>query len=313
VTVHLEKARKIAGNLYLPVQQHLCYIHSPEDEARLAARSARAQLRATRVFDDFYYVGAEEVAAWALTTSEGIILFDSLDNPEEAKTDIVQGLRELGLNPAQIKYVVITHGHGDHFGGAQYLQDTFGARLLASAADWEVIDRVRAGQGPPQWPPQWGRIAPKRDLVASDGQVLTLGDTHVTFHITPGHSPGTISSIFQVKDQGRVHTVAFWGGVGLPTRIESLRQYIRSGETFRRIARDAGADVAITNHPHADMTLEGVARIHDAKPGDPNPLVVGRQGVERWFGVIGACAEAQQARLDLGLAPMGRASDVAGR
>jgi metallo-beta-lactamase class B len=70
-----------------------------------------------KVFDDFYFVGGKIHSAWALTTSEGIILFDTIF-PYNSEELIVGGLKKLGLDPTMIKYIVVTHGHGDHIGGA---------------------------------------------------------------------------------------------------------------------------------------------------------------------------------------------------
>jgi metallo-beta-lactamase class B len=63
---------------------------------------------ATKLFDNFYYVGVNSVGSYALKTSAGIILFDALNNAKEAETVIVPGMKAVGLNPADIKYVVIT-------------------------------------------------------------------------------------------------------------------------------------------------------------------------------------------------------------
>ena len=84
----------------------------------------------TKVFDQLYYLGMNSVASWALVTSGGIIQIDSLDNAEEAQRIIVGGYKKLGLDPARMKYLVLTHGHDDHFGGAKYLQDTYHPRVL---------------------------------------------------------------------------------------------------------------------------------------------------------------------------------------
>lgn len=298
VAARIAEAKTLAGDRYAPVQAHLCYLHSSADDAALAARRAKAPLGPTRVFDNFYYVGLEEVAAWALRTSRGIVLFDTLDNPEEAQSAILDGLRALGLDPKDIKYIVLTHAHGDHFGGASFLKAQTGAPVLMSAEDW---DYLASHPGPPAW----RRLAPSRDQVIKDGERLDLGDSVVTFHVTPGHTPGTVSSIFTVKDHGQVHTVAFWGGVGIPTRAEDLAGYIASDEKFQAVATAAHADVGITNHPHADMTLEWVSQLR-REQGRTNPLVVGPSGVAQWLGVIRACAQAQQERLRAGAAPMGR-------
>src|SRR6185295_17061410 len=132
-----------------------------------------------------------EYSAWAVTTSEGIIVIDTLFD-YSVEDEIVNGLTKLGLDPKQIKYVIVSHGHIDHAGGAKLLQDRFGARVLMSAADWDLIARNTQS-----WP------KPKRDIVVVDGQKLTLGDTTLTMYSTPGHTPGTISTIIPVKDQGR--------------------------------------------------------------------------------------------------------------
>ena len=117
---------------------------------------------------------------------------------------VVSGGCKLGVDPARIKYVLVSHGHSDHAGGAKLLQDRFGARVIMSAADWDLI-----GRNTQAWP------KPKRDMVATDGQRLTLGDTTLTLYLTPGHTPGTISTLIPVRDQGRPHIAALESPVAL--------------------------------------------------------------------------------------------------
>ena len=133
-----------------------------------------------KVFDNLYFFGQSEYSVWAITTSQGIIVLDAIFD-YSVEDEVVEGLKKLGLDPAQIKFVIISHGHLDHAGGAKLLQDRFGARLVMSAADYDLLDQ----QNPP-----W---KPKRDIVATDGYKLTLGDTTVTTWSTPGHTPGHIS------------------------------------------------------------------------------------------------------------------------
>ena len=85
-----------------------------------------------------------------------------------------------------------------------------------SPADWDVLDRRTNG------------TKPNRDMMATDGQKLTLGDTTVTLYITPGHTPGTISTLIPVKDNGAPHLAALWGGVGLNPDRESVRARART-------------------------------------------------------------------------------------
>ena len=116
-----------------------------------------------KVFDNLYFVGMTEFTAWAIPTSDGIIVIDPVyDYSVEAS--VVEGLKKLGLDAANIKYVLISHGHLDHAGGAKLLQERYGARLLMSAADWDLLERQK---------PVW---LPKRDMVVTDGQKLTLGE-----------------------------------------------------------------------------------------------------------------------------------------
>ena len=96
----------------------------------------------TRVFDNMYFIGMSSQNTWAITTSDGIILLDTLNSAEEARDVIVPSLEKVGLDAAQIKYIVIGHGHpgqSDHTGGALYLQQTYGAKVVMHPLDSELI------------------------------------------------------------------------------------------------------------------------------------------------------------------------------
>jgi hypothetical protein len=165
-----------------------------------------------KVFDNLYFLGQSEYSVWALASSEGFILLDAIfDYSVEEEVD--GGMKKLGLDPTKIKYAILSHAHADHFGGGKFLQDKYGARAIMGAADWDAVERMNGTK-------------PKRDMVATDGQKITVGDVSVTMYLTPGHTPGNISSIFQVKDNGRTHTVALWGGTGLNADKESLTAYV---------------------------------------------------------------------------------------
>jgi metallo-beta-lactamase class B len=234
-----------------------------------------------KVFDNLYFVGEQEYSAWAITTSQGIILLDAIfDYSIEAEVD--EGLRKLGLNPADIKYVIVSHGHLDHAGGAKYLQEKYGAKLLMSAADYDLLDQ----QNPP-----W---KPKRDMVVTDGYKLTLGDTTLTLYLTPGHTEGTISSIIPVRDNGRPHTAAAWGGTlfNFGPILPRLQAYSASAERFRDIAAKANADVILSNHTVYDGSKTKLPAVKARTAGQPHPYVVGNQVVQRYLTTVGECAQA---------------------
>ncbi|MEX1148294.1 MAG: MBL fold metallo-hydrolase, partial [Sphingomonadales bacterium] len=210
---------------------------------------------ATQLFDNFYYVGMNSVGAYVIETSDGLILIDGLNSEEDARQYIIPGMEALGLDPSQIKYVILTHGHGDHFGGVKFIQETYGARVIASEADWELMSRPftpRPGSNRP--PPRWGP-PPTRDMVATDGQTLTLGDATVTLVITPGHTPGTLSLVIPVTDRGQPHALAMWGGTAIPDNPEILRQYVASFTHFEEFTKPAGVDIILSNHPFVDGSL----------------------------------------------------------
>ena len=239
-----------------------------------------------KVFDNMYFVGQTEFSAWAITTSDGIILLDAIFD-YSVEDEVVGGLKKLGLDPAQIKYVIVSHGHLDHAGGAKFLQQRFGSRLIMTAADYDLMDQ----QNPP-----W---KPKRDLVATDGYKLTLGDTTLTLYVTPGHTEGTISTIIPLKDGGRSHVAAAWGGTlfNFGPIKPRLQAYAASAERFKGIAAKAGADVILSNHTVYDGSKAKLPAVQARKPGDRHPYVVGGDVVARYLTTVGECAQAAIAGL----------------
>ena len=157
-----------------------------------------------KVFDNLYWLGSHGDAhavpdisgdsTWAVKTSQGFILIDTAYD-YTAPELITGGLKKLGEDPTQIKYVVLSHTHGDRYFGAKYLQDTYKARLIMSEADWTAMYKSNEPV----------ELRPKKDIIAADGQKLTLGDTTLMLYITPGHTPGTISTMVPLKDGNQMH------------------------------------------------------------------------------------------------------------
>src|SRR5580704_19167155 len=110
-----------------------------------------------KVFDNLYFFGQSEYAVWAITTSQGIIVLDTIFD-YSVEEEVAGGMKKLGLDPANIKYAVVSHAHPDHDGGARFLQEHYGTRAIMSPADWDVLDKRTFG------------AKPKRDIEAADGQ-----------------------------------------------------------------------------------------------------------------------------------------------
>ncbi|MHC8945188.1 MBL fold metallo-hydrolase [Advenella incenata] len=244
-----------------------------------------------QAFDNLYFVGGKWVSAWALTTSDGIILIDAMNNADDAENVIVAGMRKLGLDPAQIKMVVITHGHGDHYGGANYLVEHFHPKIIASEADWTMMETKLEFEVP-----SWGR-PPKRDVVVEDGAKLTLGDTTVDIVLTPGHTMGTISVAFDAKSGSKSHRAFLWGGTSFnfgkqPNRMERLQAYIDATARVRDMAGKQNIDVFLSNHSGMDLADIKLAQM---KKGEPNPFVLGSETTQRALTVMHECALATKA------------------
>ena len=304
---HVETARRAAGQDHLALFNALCVPPPPvqpqgrgaqapaQAPAQPPAAPPRAQWYAppVKVFDNLYFVGQTEYTAWAVVTSDGIVVVDPLFE-YSVEEEIVNGLTSLGFDPGRIRYVVVSHAHRDHVAGAALLQERFGARVVMSADDWELL-----ATDPGRWPKA------KRDIVATDGYKLTLGDTTLTLHLTPGHTLGTISTIIPVRDGNRMHVAALWGGTGFNWRSGSPRyiqpdrpakfwydHYANSARRFREFAAKAGADVLLSNHPQYDGSTTRLAAAGRRTAGQPHPYVIGQESVGRFLTVAEECARA---------------------
>jgi metallo-beta-lactamase class B len=309
VDAHIATAKAAAGQEYRATFVNLCLPTTPRAggpgaAGRGAAPAGRAAaVPATpdragwyaapyKVFDNFYWLGTRQHSSWALRTSEGIILIDT-NFAWATQPEIIDGLTTLGLDPRQIKYVIISHAHGDHDQGAAELQRRYGAKVVMGAADWEsTLQRPATAAGG----------VPKRDVaVAPEGSTkITLGDTTVTVVPTPGHTPGTLSYVFPVKDQGKTVMVAYSGGTltgAFGADGARWDEYIASQKAIAKVAADAGATVLVSNHSEYDGAYTKARLIAAPRQvGETHPFIVGTDGVQRYFTVMTECATASKLR-----------------
>ena len=293
IDAHLAAAKRAAGFDFPGLLGALCVAprNAPTPDVTPGPPPNRSSryTEPAKVFDDVYFVGTKDRSSWALTTSDGIILIDTTFE-YEAEAVVVGGLKKLGFDPATVKYVIISHAHPGEVGGAKLMQDRFGSRIVIGEGDWEMIE-----QSVNRFP----NGKPKRDIVAMDGQKITLGDRTVTLVLMPGHTPGTVSMIFQVKDNGAPRTVAFSGGTefNFVNDVPHFDTYINSARKFAAAAAAAGATILMTNQSEFDNAASKIRMLADRRPGEPHPLDLGRDAVQRYFKVFDECA--QVARLKL--------------
>ncbi|UPK96963.1 hypothetical protein LCI18_007898 [Fusarium solani-melongenae] len=243
-------------------------------------------------FDNFYFVGHGFVSAWAYNTGDGLILIDALDNQEEIEAVLLPGLAEFGFKGSDIKHVIITHEHIDHFGGARYLQEKFGAVIYAAEDAWKELAIQEKNNSVP---------VPTRDKVVTDGDVVKAGNVSIEIVYTPGHTLGTISLIFPVFDHAKPHLAGLSGGTGTP-QPQNLRELkITSQSRFADIAREKGVDALVSNHNVADHALFHADILAHRGPNTANPFVVGVENFEKYIRINALCSRVIAARQGMDL------------
>ena len=289
------RARAAAGGQWSDTVEFFC-----GDSGR-ANRADDPVIAPTRVFDNLYALGRTSTVIWAVTTPAGILLIDA-GYPDQLESVLLPGLRAAGLDPNDVKYVLLAHGHADHFGGASYFQER-GARVALSAADWDLIEHPPAPPAgaptPAGAPPPSGLPPPHRDVVVTEGEPIVFGGLEITPVLVPGHTPGSLGFVFAVQDGGRAHTAALFGGsILLSGRIsdDGLRQYVRSVEHFADVTSRRGVDVEIQNHPLYDGFGAKLTRLSQRVAGADHPFVVGPDAYQRFLTVMAECGNAQLAR-----------------
>jgi metallo-beta-lactamase class B len=227
-----------------------------------------------KVFDNLYLVGPCYVSVWLLTTPQGDILFDTTQEP--FVDHVMDNIKKVGINPKDIKYIVLSHGHLDHVGGAAKIQEWTGARVVALEEDWQMIADLDGKKGNREN----GGInrMPKKDMVVKEGDHLDLGDQHLIFHHQPGHTPGVLTTEgIKVYDTGKPYVAILQGGQGYRGGLKEAEQAV---ETADKVAAIKGVQVNLMIHSWADPNgypgggvLERAMMLKNRKPGDPHPFV----------------------------------------
>ncbi|WP_417884351.1 MBL fold metallo-hydrolase [Vibrio rumoiensis] len=225
-----------------------------------------------QLFDNVQFVGVCWVSSWLLKSDQGLILIDSLYQPY---TDtLLKNVEKLGYKLSDIKYVLITHGHFDHAGGVGILKKSLpNARIGMTAEGWnEAYHDANSPRHKNDW-----EMPKKPDLILTDNQVITLGNTKVTVYTTPGHTWGTTSFVFDVFDHGKKYKAVTIGGLGLNaiSGPEQVETYIQSVDKLKSLvlSKEDPITIDLTAHPFSANLMENIELMKKRSSKDGNLLV----------------------------------------
>jgi metallo-beta-lactamase class B len=229
-----------------------------------------------KVLDNLYYVGPGSVAVWLIPTTEGLILIDTAQEP--FVDYVVDNIKKAGFDPKNIKYILLSHGHLDHYGGVAKIQKLSGARVALTEGDWnfmatQAAAQTRAGRGPKP-----GDEPPMKDMVIKEGDTIKLGDASIKVYILPGHTPASPSFEFAGRDGGKSYKTFVFGGPGPRNGVEGGTEFLASIERLEK----QFADVQVAAHVHSFLSSfpypndMGLLEMRDLKlknPTGPNPFI----------------------------------------
>jgi glyoxylase-like metal-dependent hydrolase (beta-lactamase superfamily II) len=270
-----------------------------------------------KIGDNLYFLGTRNHNTYALVSNKGeIILLDG--NFEYAtEAEIHEGLKAVGLDLNKVRYLIIAHAHGDHDGGAHLTEAAVpGVTIIYGEGDWPSV-LARTG-------PHATRFGPQND--GTDGRVVTLDDVSVQIVTMPGHTPGTLSFLFEFTDKGQKIRAAYSGGTAISFTNPNpavYDEYIASARKFAQAAANYGATAMFSNHTEFDnayfkantalalRALHGDDKRHSnqfydngkapSRPDSirenvPNPYYVGQQRVMNYMAVVELCAMSAKLR-----------------
>lgn len=249
----------------------------------------RTVVPATKLFDNMWAFGLRTVLQYAIQTEDGkVFLIDTLNNTSEAQTITEPSLKAVGLQPTQLIGAMPTHGHGDHHGGASYLQKTYGIPIYLGSGD--------VGVGANAANPF--TVTPVIDSAATAPVEKVFGGTTFTVLSTPGHTPGTVSGIVPVKYKGQIYRLAFWGGTSMPNAVATARQYLDGSERLYKLSVEKKIDGTMHTHPFVDGSLAKIDALRNSPNPDRNPFLIGNSLALRSLATLRECSAAKLAQVD---------------
>lgn len=208
-------------------------------ERRVIKNPWDGKLEPFRIIGNVYFVGTFQASTHMIDTGEGLILIDP--GYSASLYLVIDSIHRLGFDPRQIKYIINTHWHGDHTEATAAMADLSGAETLIGREDFEKAKRYFTA-----------------DITIGEGDTLKLGDTTVCFMETPGHTKGTLSFFFEVRELDKTYRIGMFGGAGANTLVREHFDYDGCREDYRaslhRLKKER-VDVFLGNHTWNNNTV----------------------------------------------------------
>ena len=227
-----------------------------------------------RIFGNVWYVGDSWVCVHLIDTGDGLLLLDGGNIGATAM--LVNAIWEAGFNPADVKWMVMSHGHLDHIGGALFFRRMFGTKLYLGEPDARNF-REKPELSFIQDAGVRDENVFEVDHEIKDGENIRFGNTEMQFYLVPGHTDGVISAFFDVTDGKQTLRAGYFGGFGFntmqkdflldigDTTFETRRIYLNSLAKVR----DQKVELFLGNHCVNNRTLEKAEMIRNGCKENP--------------------------------------------
>ena len=219
-----------------------------------------ARIEPFEIADGLYYVGDKKVCVHLIDTGDGLILLDS--GYLGAEHLLVDSIWRMGFDPKNVRWIIHTHAHSDHFGASCEFKRMYGTKLAISKVDAESIRQKphRAHVDNNSFP--YAQI-PEFDYEIEDGEIFELGNVKIRCVLTPGHTQGVLSLLFNVTYNSNTYLAGMYGGAGVNAISLPYIHYNEAPEDSAQQMLESidkvynePVVVHIGNHPHNNQTLE---------------------------------------------------------
>lgn len=229
-----------------------------------------ADVDPVRLIGPIHIVGSKGLSSFFIPTPDGHILIDA--SLQRHGPIILNQIRALGYDPADLKILLNTHAHFDHFGGLAHIKEITGAKMITSAGDRSLME---AGADRSDIDPIFIAPGVAVDQIVEDGETIQLGGVQLTANIMPGHSPGCTSWSMQVEETGETYDVLIFCSIavsplGLPNDQETFDGLVTNYKNSFEKAKAWRPDVFLSNHSEFYNLASKLTKL---RGGDPMAFV----------------------------------------